>query len=403
MTRAVITASFLLSILWPGISARAGAPPTPREGPAMTVKLTAKNGMEVRLDGDTVHIRGPLPATREIADEQLAFGAATVGDEAWTTWSAAALTELRLGEPVSGRVDASVRRVNVAGARSAPIPLPAVDDAAARALLRRLEAARERLATVEEVALDALFADPTRYHGRIIRLDDVLADQRFESAEVSRGRGRGFWMDAELPEGSWRLTATGRFEAEAGRSYGHMGMWPGRWQVREILARRPAVGSLIEVAQRRVAEAAFRAFERVERPTFGWEPALTPAIPRPWPAAGRPGEVCFLLYGWGTSKAGDTHVGSVWGRACVAAEAPQAPVRVEVLTPTLEDLGDAHPFAPDGHEALALASVGMAVEGLADAVKVEELAPHYRAWLATRPQLGPALRAADAAFWKAIE
>lgn len=366
------------------------------------MELRATNGIVVRLEGTTVELTGPLPETGDVASAQIAFGPAFMGGGSWGMSSSASLTWLTVTPTGGTHARAELWRSDVRGARSAGVPLPGVDVTAARALEKCLADARSAAAVVVDVTRAALFADPASYHGRTVRLTDVDVNVQFESVAIYHGDA-SFWVDVALPEGSYRLTGVGLFESEPGRGYGHFGARPGRWSVSQVLASRPIGRSFVEKVRKRVEAAAKDAFVGVARRTFGWEVAVSPPIPRPWPVTGKPGVLCFLLYGWGTSKSGEHHVGGIWGRACVPHDAVDAPIVVERFATTLEDLGAARPFAPDGFYAqLAPMFVGMAAEGVLEKGAGVAIKGYYGPWLATRPQLAAALKAEDPAFWAHI-
>ncbi len=363
----------------------------PARAEGQVIVLTGTNGLEVRLEATGVTVKGPLPATGEIAGEQVAFGPAAIGGGWWSVWASDALVHVVVTPKGAAHADLTLRRETVAGERSPIVPVPGVDLCDARAFAAAIAAARADAATVMDVRWADLFARPTDFHGRRIRLTHAVVAQRFESR---------FWMAASIPEGTWRMTAEGLFESQPGRGYGHLGMWAGRWSVSRVLARRPAGSTLVEQVSERVEAAAAKAFAAIRRETLGWEAAVSLPIPRPWPATGKPGALCFYLYGWGRSKAGDTHVGSAWGRACVAPDAWDAPVVIERLSDTLEDLGPATPYEANGlYEKAALSVIGLAVDGETQDLYPKVIAAAYDGWARTRGRLVAQLRRHEPTFW----
>ncbi len=392
MFRFITTTALILGLLGP-----AGAV-CPKTKAGATVKVTGTNQIQVQLEQGRLHVSGPLPATGEIAGQQLAFGTAALDGARW--WLSESLLFMTARVTGSGdHVDLSIQRLNLKGERGPVIPVPGVEACAAQTIANELGVAA-KAAGEKVVSTAALFKNPAAFHGKVIRLKDARVTMQFEgNALWQRESNARFWVDADLPQGSYRVDAIGLFEADPKRGgYGHLGMSQGRWRVTRLLGSRPAGWTLGELLQRRVAHAAEVAFKDVKRATFGWSQRVSIPFPKAWPVKGDP-IVCYYLYGHGESKAGDQHVGSVWGRACVDVRTPLAPVTIERLAAELKDLGT----APKPQSAM-MARVGpaflfLAVEdgGFADS-ELSAMKVYYQGWLKAFGVLAPSITPHHAAL-----
>jgi hypothetical protein len=300
--------------------------------------LAGTNEVEIELDGVEIKISGP--AEHEWVREADLEG--LVPDADWELRSIAVFFRvIGITPRDDGTATLEIARLAKSGRpMGASICLEGVSYAEAVELQDRLRALAE--AEAVEVPVDQLFADPSEYHGRKIRLEWVGAEVKHEGNRLWTYGAPDpmIWHDLELLPGSYEVVVEGVLLYDPDRGFGHGGLSHGELTVTRLLDSRATGETLSKLVREQVFDLVRARWGELVAPALGegWRPALSPPFPVAWPPDGQGALVYYSFASsaedcLGLQLAEGQRLGSVWAGVLVDALGQSQPALVS-LPPT---------------------------------------------------------------------